>query len=227
MGFRVSARARAKLPDGLDLEALLADPAAHCVKTKAHRSVLHVAGQPGYFVKVFHPVSVRKRLTGLFPMSLAHREYRVARLFLANGIPTYRPVAHGWLYRGWMPAGSWFISEEIEGVRSLTDLLAEESGRDLHRKLMAAYGAIVARVHRMGVFLRDVNAGNMLVRLVDGEPLLYVIDHEMTRPLSGYGSVRRSRDIDYALRSGPRGAYSDEDRAVFMEAYETTLAAVR
>lgn len=223
MGLRVRERALAGLPDDLDLGRVLEDPDSYRVKEEPHRRVLRVPGPPGYYIKLFHPVLRRKWWTSFFPATPAHREYLVSKLLLRNGIATYTPVAHGWLYRDRALIGSWFVCEEIAGARNLTELLEEEASGELRQMLMAGYGRMVASVHRAGFFLRDVNAGNMLVRIIDGDPEFFVIDHEMTRPLAGYGAVKRSRDLDYALRSGPRGVYSAEDKAAFVAAYQQVL----
>ncbi len=177
------------------------------------------AGELEVVVKQFRNQTPAQRLRRRLGGSKAERSWRAALAFAAAGIPTPEPVV--WIESS-DPAGpSFFVSRRLQDVfESRYFLRARNAGREaaeFPRVDVAAFfdhlGGQLRRMHDAGIWHRDVSIGNLLVRLEDDGPRIFLIDLNRVRLECALGLLRRSRDLCRLriLRS--------EDRRRLLDAY--------
>jgi tRNA A-37 threonylcarbamoyl transferase component Bud32 len=132
------------------------------IKENQGRTVWRVpVGAPAFYVKRFPPEIFRDR---------ARKEAALLRELDGEGIPCPKVVA--WARDS---AGSYLLTEEIEGARPLRALLAQ--GAPERSSLLRSFGALARRLHDRGIEHLDFHVGNVLVK--EGE--LYVLDVHRAR----------------------------------------------
>jgi len=121
-------------------------------------------------VKHFRPARGLRGWVQRFKPTKALRSWNGAHELLRRGIPTPRPIA--WLEHPGQPraAESFYLCEAFEGGSSarqafyaFNDGAAEFLGVPA-LELYLAIAKVVAKMHRRGVFFRDLSAGNLLLR---------------------------------------------------------------
>lgn len=182
---------------GDELAALLAgglrldDGRATVVKQAPHRTVYRVV-LPGVDVHVKHYRGEgRDHFRRLFRASRGRREFALSTEVARRGVPTLGVVgyADGNPLLGHLD--SWFVTRTLPDAVALLDFLettlpalAASRRAALQQRLAEAVGGLLAVQHRAGVCHADLHPGNLLLRLVDDRPELYLIDLDMVR-LSG------------------------------------------
>jgi len=172
--------------------AALNEREAQPVKTSLVRTVWRL---PGYYVKEYRARRVGDRLAGLIRGSRAMAEWRAARRLIALGVPTFQPIAVGEEHRWGVVVRSLLVMREIEDATSLGDVVT--SGRiepGQRRALIAAFAALVRRLHEGGVEHLDPHTGNFLVTGVEtSRPVVHLIDlHPVRLRSAGARPHRRS-----------------------------------
>lgn len=99
------------------------------------------------------------------------RELAVLQFLADAGLPVPRPVAAGVRRRGLSYTGA-LLTEQLRGVETLDSRLRREA---LAPGTWRAIGALVARVHALGVHHSDLNVSNLLIAPDDA---LYLIDFD-------------------------------------------------
>jgi hypothetical protein len=133
-----------------------------------------------------------KRLLSLFQPSKARRSWNSACEMERRGVATpepvaffERPVRHAALQ------GSYYVCRLFPGTGSVrTAFTAFAAGADAYEGLpkeafYRALAAFVNHLHERGVYHRDLSAGNVLARVVDGRADFSVIDTGRARFLPG------------------------------------------
>ncbi|MCI0680946.1 MAG: lipopolysaccharide kinase InaA family protein [Gemmataceae bacterium] len=172
-------------PDGVRLQEWLRTGQATVVKQGPHRVVYRVAlPQVTFYVK--HNLTP-DRVTWfrqLIRPSKARREYDSALEVAARGVATAWPLAwaqeHGLLSNG----ESLLITRSLDNTQplhlfvyeALPGLSAARQAR-IRQRLAETLGRFVAQLHDAGIRHNDLHAGNLLLRLNDGDaPELFLID---------------------------------------------------
>ncbi len=183
-----------------------------------------VAGDSGRFVlRHYHRGGLAARLsddrylwTGR-DRTRPFREWRLlARLYEA-GLPVPRPAAASYRRRGASYSGD-LLSVRLEGVRSLSALLAEGSPST---ELWRGIGATIRRFHDAGVCHADLNAHNVQVA-GDGKVYLLDFDRGRLRPPGrwrGANLARLRRSLEKVRRSGTGAAPVDQDWQALLSGY--------
>ena len=155
--------------------AQLIDPASAVETLHWGRNYLYVvhlateAGDVPVVVKQFRHGGARARLSRRLKGSKAERAWAAAEALLAAGIETPEPVLR---IESDEPAGpSFYVSRLAEGVVEARYLLraaaageAEERFRELPvEEFLDALAALARRLHRNGIWFRDLTSGNVLV----------------------------------------------------------------
>ncbi len=224
-----------------DLEAAvrrLIDPASARQTLHWGRNYLYAAdletpgGRREVVVKQFRNQGLRARLRRRLAGSKATRSWRAARALAAAGVPTPEPVL---LVESVASTGpSYFVTGRLEGVfearyffRALNAGRARQEFPQVDPEaLLRELGAALARLHRAGIWHRDVSVGNVLLRPApepglreDGPPAVYLVDLNRARTGVRLTLLRRIRDLA-RLR-----IFERRHRRLFLDAYwgrETT-----
>ncbi|MFW5731078.1 MAG: lipopolysaccharide kinase InaA family protein [Desulfonatronovibrionaceae bacterium] len=171
---------------------------------KHGRSLVYAAGlvrdpampRPRQVVKI-HDWSIFKLLTaGPFKPSKSWRSFQAACLLQQAGLATPLPLAV-------MESRLWgfirediYICEELTCCGSLRDMLKDpgSSHKDIKTCLKSAAEYILA-MHDLGIWHRDLNPGNFLVRARNDNLELWLIDLGRTRIKTDLSISCRARDL--------------------------------
>lgn len=161
---------------------------AAVVKEAPHRTVHHVR-RDGLDVHVKHyRGDLREWWRCLARGRRAVREFRLTREVARRGVPTLEVLAVAERANPWGRSDSYLVTRTLPDVQPLLDYLEYELPLKppnvlaaLRQRLAAAVGELLAVKHRAGVRHDDLHPGNLLVRFVDGEPRLYLIDLDAVR----------------------------------------------
>jgi len=146
------------------------------------------AGGQRAVVKEYRPKRLRDRLR-----SRAATEAGQALDAMARGVPIVEPMAYATLPDG----REWLVLREVEGARTLQELILQDSitGAARH-KLAQAVGELIAALHGAGFQHKDLHPGNVLVR-PDGGVLL--ADPAGLRPRPGFYLREKERARSLAM----------------------------
>ena len=149
--------------------------------------------------------------------SRAMREFTLLGWMSDQGLPVPRPVA-----ARFSAAGLWYradlLMERIADTRTLADYLA---AAPLEQTVWMRIGAVIARMHSLGVQHSDLNCRNILL---DGQDRIWLIDFDKCdrRPPGRWAQDNLDR-LERSLRKEkgklPDLHWSDADRAALLEGY--------
>jgi tRNA A-37 threonylcarbamoyl transferase component Bud32 len=153
--------------------------------------------------------------------SRAMREFTLLDWMHAQGLPVPRPVA-----ARYSPAWPFYradlLMERLPGTRPLADLLAEAA---LPVADWMRIGAVIARMHRLGVHHTDLNCRNILL---DGDGQIWLIDFDKcTRRPQGrwiQDSLNRlERSLLKERTKVPHLHWTDPDWGALLEGHRVDL----
>jgi tRNA A-37 threonylcarbamoyl transferase component Bud32 len=200
---------------------------------RAPLSELELAGQV-HVVRRFTHGGLLRWLTGarFREPERPFRELSLAEELARLGLPTPRLVAARALRSG---AGTWkldVVSEKVEGALDLAHALARGGlARGERARLVAACGALVARMHACGLLHADLTPRNLLVERSSlgqgaGEVRLWILDLDRSTVRAGLSPEERTRNLRRLYRHVARLSAQgklDSSRAElwrFLAAYE-------
>ncbi|MBI3802813.1 MAG: hypothetical protein HY282_03530 [Nitrospirae bacterium] len=136
------------------------------------------------YLKVFLYNHWRHAMTAPFAASKGHRAWTAGRWMDARGFLTPPLLALGEERRLGFIRKSFFVTEEVAGVR-LSKLLEQKELLDCYSggRLFERIGKLLGAFHREGMIHGDLNVTNFLVRSVEplGPPEIYFLDNEGCR----------------------------------------------
>lgn len=178
-------------------------PPGHLVADSASTRVVRFPwqvpdGASAYF-KFYRPKGTWRRVADCFRPAKAVTEARNLRALAALGLPTPDVLAWGELRVGgaWL-CGSFLVTRELPGTRSLADLLQESAPSGewpdprFLRRGIPALAALTARLHTSGWRALDLHFRNVLVDLAArerGEARFHIIDLPRAYRRRGAGGV--------------------------------------
>ena len=120
-----------------------------------------------------------------------------------RGLPTLEIFA-AWIERIWGPLyRGWLVTRELKGANDLWSVLLNElyAGSD-KESLLHAVAQSVRTMHRQGIYHRDLNLKNILVRKEAGRIRTYIIDFDKAQLFSGaVPPGKAKRNLSRLLRS--------------------------
>jgi 3-deoxy-D-manno-octulosonic acid kinase len=155
--------------------------------------------------------------------SRAMREFTLLGWMHDQGLPVPRPIA-----ARHVPAGLFYradlLMERIPDTRPLADLLTDGA---LPQGLWHAIGALIARMHGLGVDHSDLNCRNILLDGA-GKPWLIDFDKCARRPAGPWAQANIDR-LERSLRKEkgkvPALHWNDADWQALLGGYRATVAA--
>lgn len=181
----------ALLAGGLPLDAWLAGGQATVVKQTPHRTVYRIV-LPGLDVHLKHyRGEPRDHFRRLFRGSRGRREFDLTSEVARRGVPSLGVIGYADGNSLLGKLDSCFVTRTLPDAVSLLDFLettlpalAARRRALLQQRLAEAVGRLLAVLHGAGVCHADLHPGNILLRLIDDQPELVLIDLGMVR-LSG------------------------------------------
>jgi tRNA A-37 threonylcarbamoyl transferase component Bud32 len=154
------------------------------------------------------------------------RELAITEEVRRRGIPTVDVYAAcvrriwGPFYRGWL------VTRQLKGGQDLWTAMRDDFVRKTGaKKVFDAVATSLRGLHREGIYHRDLNLKNILVRCESGGVKGYIIDFDRTTLFLGEVPITIvRRNLDRLLRSAnkldPRREYfSDSDRKTLIDSY--------
>jgi len=170
------------------------------------------------FIKIYEPARGLNRLKEWVRGGRADNVIKISRRLHQLGLDSPRLLMVG---REPVSGSAMLVSVRARGV-GLPELCAQGIAPRRKRKLIAALGALVARLHRAGLVHGDLTPYNVLVQ--DGEtPHFILLDHDRTRPAWRLGGRRQLRNLVQLGRFDLPGL-SQTDRLRLMRSYGAGLA---
>lgn len=125
-------------------------------------------------IKAFRIPNIINRLVyTTFRKSKARRSYENSLRLRNLGFDTPEPLAYVELRNGFLLGKSYFVSQQLWGFHELRSFMP---GEDINR-LADQLGALIARLHDVGVWVKDFSQGNILRRISDrGRYEFFMVD---------------------------------------------------
>ncbi len=123
-----------------------------------------------------------RRLSYLFGKSKALRHWNNATEMLRRGVSTPTPVAFFERHRFRGVRANYYVAEFVDDSFTARDIFAAIKNGDAEYRgiqtqdWLQVLAEFVGFMHRRRIVHRDLSAGNLLIQLHDGEPLVSVID---------------------------------------------------
>ena len=165
-------------PDVADLARELADHGlpADAVDVYVGRNRVVKTERKGRLIniKAFKiPHIVNRLVYGNLRGSKARRSFEHALRLRNLGFNTPEPLGYVELRHGPLFGRSYYLSQHIEGFREMRSFGAEERLGELAEQL----GALIARLHDAGIWVKDFSRGNLLRRRDDkGRYTFFLVD---------------------------------------------------
>jgi serine/threonine protein kinase len=179
------------------------------------------------FVKRYNAFSWRYRFTSFFRSSGAVRSLNGAAILAESGIRTLRPLA-AVESRSWgMLNRSFFLSEEIEGSKTVDAYWREElvpvkgkEGMQRRKRFLRAMGELFHSLHKQGLYHNDLKDANILVcpDPLSNAERFYLVDLEGIRRYRRLNRRRQVKNLVQLNRS--LGSYlRSTDKLRFLASY--------
>lgn len=179
----------------------------------------HGAARLELFVKIYERARGLNRLKERLRGSRADNVIRISRRLHELGLESPRLLMLGCARNDGL---TMLVSLRAQGV-ALAQVWAGGAALQRKRRLLAALGEMVARLHRAGLVHGDLTPYNVLVR--DGEsPHFILLDHDRTRPAWRLGRRRRQLRNLVQLGRFDLPGLSQTDRLRVFRSYGAGLA---
>lgn len=118
---------------------------------------------------------INRHVYKYYRKSKSRRSYEYAQMLLDKGFFTPKPVAfienHDWIG----VTSSYYVSEQLEDVFTLGDVLHNVDFAD-RENIIKAYTKLIFQLHENGIIFIDNAAGNFLIKKTDGNFQFFLVD---------------------------------------------------
>lgn len=193
----------------------------------------HLENGETALVRAYRHGGMLRHLTGELFFTWPPRPFK--ELFLTEearrrGVPTLEIFA-AWVERSWGPFyRGWLFTRELKDAKDLWSALQGKSDGGWDRNLLLkAVAQAIRQMHRQGIYHRDLNLKNILVKQEGGGTRSYVIDFDKARLFPGEvpsGMARKNlnRLLRSACKLDPEGRFlSLEDRNLLIRFYREAV----
>ena len=150
---------------------------ADILRATRNRRVMRVNGCPSVIVKHFLPGRTSGLLKSIIRGDPALREWNALRRAARHELPVPKAVAVGWRYR-FARRESFLVTEALNDAAPLGQYLygVQRAAPALRRKAIEQAARVLRRAHDAGMFQRDLHLDNLMVRIQETGPQLFLID---------------------------------------------------
>lgn len=118
---------------------------------------------------------INRHVYKYYRKSKSRRSYEYAQMLLDKGFFTPKPVAfienHDWIG----VTSSYYVSEQLEDVFTLSDVLHNVDFAD-REKIIKAYTNLIFQLHENGIIFIDNASGNFLIKKTDENFQFFLVD---------------------------------------------------
>ena len=161
----------------------------------------------------------RNRLQGTlspFARGRAWTSWEVAQALRQADVRTPKPLYVFAQRRQGVIRDSFFVAAAIHPHQTLRDLLRSDAPQDLMEQAVADLAKSIARMHRAGIFHRDLTTGNFLV---DGDGLVHIVDLNRARQRPRLSPRQRLVDLARLSFAARDSEISRRLRHTFFQVY--------
>ena len=167
---------------------------------------------------------INRHVYKFYRKSKARRSFEYAHLLISKSYHTPRPIAYIENHDFIGLTSSYYISEQLEDSRTLTDILGDPSFPD-RTKIIKEYTSLMYRLHNDGIQFIDNSPNNFLIKKEDDKYCIYMVDlnrmnfYDSIAPdkrLKNFARLTNDPEIikiiaeEYALLSGNTPEYCSE-----------------
>lgn len=164
---------------------------------------------------------INRHVYKFYRLSKARRSFEYAKLLLNHNFYTPKPIGYIENYDFIGLTSSYYISEQLDNTRTLTEILSDISFQD-RVLVMQEYTRLIYRLHNIGIQFIDNSPGNFLIEWNDGKYKIYLVDlnrmnfyekMEIDKRLKNFARFSNDSEIikiiaqEYALLSGASSDY--------------------
>jgi hypothetical protein len=212
--------------NGYDMHDWLRRQQASTVKESPERTVYRISASGlSCYVKHFRVANLRAWLRELVRPAKARLEFGRALAVVEREIPAIVPLAFGERKTGFWPSESFLFTRALDESepldrfveKTLAGFGALEQTR-IRLEIASSLARCLARMHMAGIRHADLHPANLLIRMEDGTPRIYLVDlHAVSvgRRLSWREARRSLVTINHWFRFRA----SRSDRLRFWNAY--------
>ena len=205
-------------PDSLNSLAQSLGQRTDLLRATRNRRVMRVDGCPSVIVKHFLPGGPLGLLKSIIRGDPALREWNALRRAARHELPVPKAVAVGWRYR-FAQRESFLVTEALSDAAPLGQYLygAQRAANALRRKAIEQAAKVLRKAHDAGMFHKDLHLDNLMVRLQETGPQVFLIDLQRVdfrRPLR-----IKERLINLAELHGGCTAATHTERLRFLKTY--------
>jgi len=118
---------------------------------------------------------INRHVYKYYRKSKSRRSYEYAQMLLDKGFFTPKPVAFIENHDLIGVTSSYYVSEQLDGVFTLSDALYDHSYPE-REEIIREYTKLIFRLHENGIIFIDNASGNFLIKNIGGEYRFYLVD---------------------------------------------------
>jgi tRNA A-37 threonylcarbamoyl transferase component Bud32 len=140
-----------------------------------------------------------------------HHEIAVLRRLGGAGLPVPRPIAWGFTSTLGVPRRSFLLIGAVSDSVNVAELLRTPGPRERRLAALRAAGAVVARMHGLGIRHGDLACRNILLRWRDDVPEAFLVDFARAHLAASNDRRLRRTDLDRLAKTARRNGASEEE----------------
>jgi hypothetical protein len=118
---------------------------------------------------------INRHVYKYYRKSKSRRSYEYAKMLLEKGFHTPTPVAYIENHDFIGVTSSYYVSEQLEDVFTLHDVLHNPSFAD-REEIIKGYTKLIFQLHENGIEFIDNASGNFLIKKIDNEYRFFLVD---------------------------------------------------
>ncbi|WP_379967375.1 lipopolysaccharide kinase InaA family protein [Epilithonimonas sp. UC225_85] len=118
---------------------------------------------------------INRHVYKYYRKSKSRRSYEYAQMLIDKGFFTPKPIAYIENHDFIGVTSSYYVSEQLEDVFTLGDVLYDHSFTD-REEIIKAYTQLIFQLHENGIIFIDNASGNFLIKKIDGKYRFFLVD---------------------------------------------------
>lgn len=118
---------------------------------------------------------INRHVYKYYRKSKSRRSYEYGQMLLEKGFHTPKPIAFIENHDFIGVTSSYYVSEQLEDVFTLTDVLSNHTFTDRER-IIKLYTALIFQLHQNGIIFIDNASGNFLIKKIGEDYRFFLVD---------------------------------------------------